>query len=355
MENANSTDYLNGRGAQINTHNRYAKNNLVIEHTEAIDDWEIENPKTTFIPTHPKTIVNKVDSPDASMFYSLNPYQGCEHGCIYCYARNSHEYWGYSAGLDFESKILIKHNAPQLFKQFIEKKSWNVVPISISGNTDCYQPCERKFELTRQILEIALAYRHPISMITKNALILRDKDILAELAQLNLVHVMVSITSLNEKLRQKLEPRTTTARQRLKVLEELSALNVPTGVMTAPIIPGLNDHEIPALLKAAANAGASAAGYTVVRLNGSIGAIFEDWLKKSFPDRCEKVWHQIQSCHNGNVNDSRYSVRMRGEGNIADMIHDTFKLHCRINQLNVNRTELRTDLFKIPTPQLSLF
>lgn len=347
--------YLNGRGAQINTDNKYLKNTLSKEHTEAIDDWEEPNLKTDFIFSHAKTIVNKVESPDAGMMYSLNPYQGCEHGCIYCYARNTHEYWGFSAGTDFEQKIMVKKDAPALFRKFIERKNWQVTPISLSGNTDCYQPAERKFKLTRQILEIALAYQHPVSILTKNALVLRDTDIIAKMAKLNLITVYVSITSLNEKLRQRLEPRTTTAKQRLKVIEELSKIGVPTGVMTAPIVPGLNDHEIPALLHAAASAGAVGAGYTIVRLNGAIGQIFKDWLQKNFPDGFEKIWNMIESCHGGQVNDSRFGTRMRGEGNFADIINKQFKLYCKKYKLNQKPILLRRDLFQLPKAQLRLF
>ncbi|WAC40429.1 PA0069 family radical SAM protein [Pedobacter sp. SL55] len=349
------SEYLNGRGAQLNTENRFLKNSFSKEHVEAIDDWEIANEKTSFVFSNAKSIVNKVESPDVNMVYSLNPYQGCEHGCIYCYARNSHEYWGYSAGLDFERKIIVKKDAPELFKKFIEKKGWNALPISISGNTDCYQPCERKFQLTRQILKIALTYKQPISMITKNSLIIRDLDIIKEMAKHKLISVYVSITSLNEELRQKLEPRTTTAKQRLKVIEQLSKADVPMGVMAAPMIPGLNNHEIPAILKASAEAGAIGAGYTVVRLNGAISKIFEDWLAKNFPDRFDKVWHQIQDCHNGNVNDSRFGARMRGEGNFAQLMSSTFKLHCKLNGLNVKKIELNSSAFKVPQAQLNLF
>jgi DNA repair photolyase len=350
-----NNEYLNGRGAQLNTKNKYLKLALSQEHAEGIDDWEVPNEKTSFIIGSAKSIVNRVDSPDVGMMYSLNPYQGCEHGCIYCYARNSHEYWGFSAGLDFERKIIVKQDAPELFKKFLQKKGWQADPVSISGNTDCYQPCERKYQLTRQLLQIALEYKQPVSMITKNALILRDLDILQELAKHQLACVFVSITSLNEKLRLKLEPRTTTAKQRLKVIKQLSAANIPMGVMAAPMIPGLNNHEIPAILKASAEAGAISAGYTVVRLNGSIGKIFEDWLSKNFPDRFEKVWHQIQDCHNGNVNDSRFGARMRGEGNYSQLMSDTFKLHCQLNKLNVKKIELDGSAFRVPQAQLSLF
>lgn len=355
LESETPDNYFKGRGAQVNPHNRFVKNDYVREHDEGIDEWEEEDHKTTFIFGKSKSIVNKIESPDVGMAYSLNPYQGCEHGCTYCYARNAHEYWGFSAGLDFERKIIVKTDAPSLFKKFLERKAWDASVISLSGNTDCYQPAERKFRITRQLLEIALEYKQPIGMITKNALILRDIDLLTELAKLNLCMVYVSINSLNEKLRQKMEPRTTTASQRLKIVEQLSSAGIPMGVMVAPLVPGLSDHEIPVILKAIANCGAIAAGYTVVRLNGAIGGIFEDWLRKNYPDRFEKVWHMIQSCHNGNVNDSRFGERMRGDGNIATLIKDSFKLHCRLNHLNEKKIILDSNLFKVPKAQLSIF
>jgi len=347
--------YVKGRGAQLNPHNHFQKNNYVQEHVEGIDDWEVTQSKTSFIIGKSKSIVNKVASPDVGMAYSLNPYQGCEHGCTYCYARNAHEYWGFSAGLDFERKIIVKQDAPALFKKFLERKGWDASVISLSGNTDCYQPAERKFKLTRQLLEIALAYKQPIGMITKNALILRDKDILQEMAKQNLCRVYVSINSLNEDLRMKMEPRTTTAKQRLKIVDELSKAGIPMGVMVAPLVPGLSDHEVPKILKAIAENGAQRAGYTIVRLNGAIGPIFEDWLQKNYPDRADKVWHMIQSCHGGSVNDSRFGDRMRGDGNIAQMISDTFKLHCRINKLNLEDSPLDSSLFRVPRAQLGLF
>jgi len=355
MASDDEKQYFKGRGAQVNPHNKFLKDVYVKEHDEGIDDWEETDRKTSFIFETSKTIVNKVDSPDVGMAYSLNPYQGCEHGCTYCYARNSHQYWGYSAGLEFERKIIVKQDAPALFKKFLEKKGWDASTISLSGNTDCYQPAERKFKLTRQLLEIALEYRQPIGMITKNSLILRDQDILQEMAKLNLCMVYVSINSLNEDLRQVMEPRTTTAKQRLKIVEQLSKAGIPIGVMVAPLVPGLSDHEIPKILKAVAAAGAVKAGYTIVRLNGAIAQIFEDWLRKNFPDRFDKVWHMIQSCHSGNVNDSRFGDRMRGDGNIAKMIRDSFKLHSRLNGLNTNEIILDHTLFKVPSDQMSLF
>ncbi|MBX9851555.1 MAG: radical SAM protein, partial [Cytophagaceae bacterium] len=222
----NHPDYFKGRGAQLNTQNKFLKNAYVTEHIEGLDEPIFSNSKTQFFHENPKKIVNKVDSPDLGLMYSMNPYQGCEHGCIYCYARNSHEYWGFSAGLDFERKIIIKENAPYLLEKYLNNPKYEAYPIMLSGNTDCYQPIERKKEITRKMLQVLWKFRHPVGIITKNSLILRDLDILADLASLDLVHVNVSLTSLNEDLRQKLEPRTASSLNRLKVIEKLSAKNI---------------------------------------------------------------------------------------------------------------------------------
>ncbi len=322
-------DYFSGRGAQIKTGNKFLKNQYVTDHIEGLDEPLLENPETQVFEENAKKIVNKVDSPDLRNMYSMNPYQGCEHGCIYCYARNTHEYYGFSAGLDFESKIIVKKNAAELFEKFILNSKWEALPIMLSGNTDCYQPQERKYQLTRSVLKVMARYRHPVSMITKNGLVTRDLDLLKDLASDNLVQVYISITTLNEELRRKMEPRTASGIKRLNTVEQLAKAGIPVGIMNAPIIPGLNHHEIPEILKAAANAGALTAGMTVVRLNGSIGKIFEDWLRKNFPDRYEKVWNQICSLHGGNVNDSQFGRRMSGEGNIADAIHQLFTVSKR--------------------------
>jgi DNA repair photolyase len=319
-------EYFKGRGAQIKTGNKFLKAQYVSEHIEGLDEPLMSAPTTQVFYEQSKKIVNKVTSPDLGMMYSMNPYQGCEHGCIYCYARNTHEYYGFSAGLDFESKIMVKKNAPQLLEKFLLHPDWQPVPISVSGNTDCYQPLERKFEITRNILKVFARYRHPLGMITKNGLILRDLDLLTDLAKDNLVHVYISITTLDEDLRRVMEPRTASGIKRLKTVEALAKAGVPVGIMNAPIIPGLNHHEIPEILKQAANHGAGAAGMTVVRLNGSIGKIFEDWLRKNFPDRFDKVWNQICAMHGGNVNDSQFGRRMSGEGNLAETIHQLFSI-----------------------------
>ena len=318
-------DYFKGRGAQIKSENKFLKAQYVTDHVEGLDEPLMSAPTTQVFYENAKKVVNKVTSPDLGMGYSLNPYQGCEHGCIYCYARNTHEYWGFSAGLDFESKIIVKKNAPSLLEKFILHPDWNAVPISVSGNTDCYQPLERKLEITRGLLKVFAQYRHPVGMITKNSLILRDLDLLKDLASDNLIHVYISITTLDEDLRRVMEPRTASAMKRLQTVEALAKAGVPVGIMNAPIIPGLNHHEIPQILKAASEHGAQNVGMTVVRLNGSIGKIFEDWLRKNFPDRFDKVWNQICSLHGGSVNDSQFGRRMSGEGEYADIIHQLFR------------------------------
>ena len=323
-------DPIKGRGAQQNTPNKF------FEHIyETRDDFlefcrlegeEADNNRTQYIPIFPKTIVNKVTSPDVGMMYSMNSYQGCEHGCIYCYARNAHEFWGYSPGLDFERKILVKKDAPELLEAKLRSKSWKACTIFMSGNTDCYQPAEHKFKITRACLEVFLKYRHPVGIITKNALILRDLDILKELNRYQLVGVNISVTSLSEDTRRILEPRTATIKKRLETIKILSENNIPVNAMLAPIIPGINSHEVLNLAKAVSDNGARSFAFTVVRLNGAIGGIFTDWIKRTMPDRADKVLHQIEECHGGTLNDSRFGIRSRGEGTIATQIHDMMRL-----------------------------
>jgi DNA repair photolyase len=329
MGHADNDDFFRGRGAQVNTHNKFLKNKYVLDHIEGLDEPLLENSATQLFEENPKKIVSESNSPDLSHMHSINPYQGCEHGCIYCYARNTHEYYGFSAGLDFERKIIVKRNAADLLEQYFNKKNYQPVCILLSGNTDCYQPIERRLKITRSLLELFLKYRNPVSIITKNNVILRDLDIIEELAKLNLVHVNVSLTSLNEQVRQKLEPRTVTATGRLAVIKKLSEKSIPVRVMAAPIIPGLNSNEVPAIIKAAADRGALAAGFTIVRLNGSIGEIFSDWIYKAFPDRAEKVLNMIKSCHDGKLNDSDFGRRMSGEGKIAESIQQMFTMACK--------------------------
>ena len=326
----NSKDIIKGRGAQQSVHNRF------MQHVyETRDDFlefcrlegeEADNNRTQYVPIFPKTIVNKVTSPDVGMQFSMNPYQGCEHGCIYCYARNTHEFWGYGPGLDFERKILIKKDAPKLLEAKIKHKKWKAQTIVMSGNTDCYQPAEKKFGITRECLEVFLKYRHPVGIITKNALVLRDLDVLKELAKDRLIGVNVSVTSLSEKTRRILEPRTVSIKKRLETIRILSENKIPVNAMLAPIIPGINSHEIMNLAKAVAENGASSMAFTVVRLNGAIGQIFTDWIHKTLPDKAGKVLHQIKECHGGTLNDSRFGIRSRGEGKIATQLHDLMRL-----------------------------
>lgn len=321
---------LNGRGAQINPPSPYDRK--MIRDQEPLDwalvhdEWESGDLRTEYVETHPKTILNKVISPDIPLPWSLNPYQGCEHGCIYCYARNTHPYWGYSAGLDFERKILIKRNAAQLLEQELKKKSWKAAPVMFAGNTDVYQPAEQKFGLTRACLEVFWKYRHPVGIITKNSLVLRDLDIIQQLAAERLVHVAISITTLDDALRLMLEPRTATVKNRLRTIETLSNAGVPVFAMMAPVIPGLNDHEVLPLVKAVAERGALGVGHTMVRLNGDVALIFEDWIRKSMPDRADRVLNRIKDTHGGSLEEKRFGKRMRGEGNIAEIIHQQFRI-----------------------------
>ncbi len=344
----------------MNVHNRFQQNEHFVE-----DDFlnycekEGDNPdnnRTQYIEIFPKTILNKVTSTDIGMAYSMNPYQGCEHGCIYCYARNTHEYWGYSAGLDFERKILFKRNAPQLLEEKLKSKNWKAENIMFSGNTDCYQPIEKKLEITRKMLEILWKYKHPISFITKNKLILRDLDILKEMAKLNLVHVSISITSLKEETRRILEPRTASIRKRLETVKILSENGIPVNVMMAPIIPSINNHEIFELVKTVSELGAKSVGYTIVRLNGAIGEIFKDWVHKTLPDRADKILHQIEDCHGGTLNSSEFGKRMRGEGKIAEQVSMQFRLARKKYLSDVCLSTLDYSLYEqLKNPQMKLF
>ncbi|MBX7224834.1 MAG: PA0069 family radical SAM protein [Chitinophagales bacterium] len=319
-------DIIKGRGAQINTVNVFAQQIPVKEHWEAIDEIEQEQAPTKYIEVFPKTIVNKVDSPDVGMEYSMNPYQGCEHGCVYCYARNSHQYWGYNAGLEFEQMVLVKKNAPQLLEKLFQKPNWEVKPIMMSGNTDCYQPVERKLQITRKCLEVFDKYKHPVGIITKNSLVQRDIDILQSLNEHKLTSVCMSINTLNEELRMKLEPRTATIKKRIEMVELLAKNGIPVYVLMAPIIPGLNNHEVMQLAKAVSEAGAKGFGHIVVRLNGSIAEIFANWIETAFPEKAKKVLNQVAALHGGKLNDSRFSTRMKGDGKLAESIASMVKL-----------------------------
>ncbi|MFY0652083.1 MAG: PA0069 family radical SAM protein [Cyclobacteriaceae bacterium] len=318
--------YKKGRGSQIRTYNKFESSYFDNSSLDGIDNYDEGRPSTQVFKESPKSIISKNDSPDIAWNHSINPYQGCEHGCTYCYARNSHEYWGFNAGIDFESKIIVKENASELLEKQFLKKTWKPAVVMLSGNTDCYQPLERKYEITRSLLKLFLKYQNPVGIITKNALIQRDMDLISELAKKNLIHVAISINSLNEELRRILEPRTSSAKKRLETIKVLSDHRVPVLSMIAPIIPGLNHHEIPKVVKTAAEAGATKASYVTVRLNGQIGEIFKDWLDKTYPLRADKVWNQISEFHDGKVNDTEYGRRMRGAGVLADTIKKLFEV-----------------------------
>lgn len=353
---SDNSSYKTGRGAQINPHNRFFTHSKG-EDFDDIDPSEEPEEKTRFIEVYPKTIVNRVTSPDVGMYYSLNPYQGCEHGCTYCYARPTHEYWGYSAGTDFERVILVKKNAPELLKEALAKKSWKVEPISLSGNTDCYQPCERSYKITRNLLQVLLEHRHPVGLITKNALIQRDLDVLKQLAEMDLVFVYISLTGLNEDLRRKLEPRTASSKKKLETIELLSKNGIPVGVMMAPIIPALNDDQIFAVAEAAGNSGALTMHHQIVRLNGPNGEIFTDWVTKNFPDRAEKVLNQLREIHGGKISNSQFGSRMKGEGIYALSIQRQVELARKRFLPSKPIPKVRRDLFQRPDKngQMKLF
>lgn len=351
-----------GQGAIQNIDNHFEKNSYVQTdyEDEILDELgERIEPKfqMEYVEVHPKSILNVIPRIDMPTEYSVNPYQGCEHGCAYCYARPTHEYWGYSAGIDFERKIMVKKSAPALLEKTFLKKSYRAHPFMLSGNTDCYQPIERKLEITRKILKLCLDYRHPVDIITKNALILRDLDILEPLAEKNLVRVAISIPTINEDLRRKLEPRTSSIPQKLKAIETLAQHKIPVHAMVAPIIPGLNSEEILAVMKEVASLGVEDYGYTLVRLNEAVEPVFKDWLNVHFPDRADKVLNQIKSMHGGKYSERLAKKRYVGEGNIADMIHQSFKIAERKYFPNgIQSTTLSTHLFNGQKgEQLSLF
>ena len=311
---------LPGRGAQRNPANRYER----LRYDE-LPDPEDEL-RTELIPTHPKTILNEITSPDLGPGYGLNAYQGCEHGCVYCFARTTHQYWGYSAGLDFERKILYKATAPDLLRAALRRKSHKELPVMMSGNTDSYQPAERQLGITRRCTEVLLEHRHPFGIITKNSLLLRDLDLLAEAARLRLVRVCLSITTLDEDVRRILEPRTASIAQRFRALEALSAAGVPTMVNIAPVIPGLTDHELIGIARRAADAGARKIGYSIVRLNDEVADVFVDWAHRALPDRANRILNRIRDCRGGQLGERRFGVRHRGEGETATLIRQQFEL-----------------------------
>ncbi len=316
------------------------------ERDEDYDDREEPLPRTEFIPDDSQSIIATNDSPDLGFRASLNPYRGCEHGCVYCYARPTHEYLGFSQGLDFETKIMVKHRAPELLRKELSARKWEPQTIAMSGVTDPYQPIERKLRLTRRCLEVLAEFRNPVGIVTKNSLVTRDLDLLAELARHKAVVVFISLTTLDAKLRAVMEPRTSPPAARLRAMEKLAAAGIPVGVMTAPVIPAINDHELPKLLAMASEAGARHAGYVVLRLPYANKALFEAWLEEHFPQRKEKVLNQLRSLRDGELNDSQFGRRMSGQGPFAGRIARLFEVSCRKSGLNQESLALSTAAFK---------
>jgi DNA repair photolyase len=312
-----------GRGAAGNPKNRFDR---IEVQPNAVDPGK---PETVFLRNASRSIVARNDSPDIGFDASINPYRGYEHGCSYCFARPTHEYLGFSAGLDFESRILVKEDAPELLREQLSSPRWKPKVLSMSGVTDCYQPVEKRLRITRRCLEVLAEFRNPVAVVTKNHLVTRDLDLLSRLARHGAVAVAISLTTLNDDLRRVMEPRTSRPVRRLAAIEMLSRAGIPVGVMTAPVIPGLNDHELPALISAAAQAGASFAGYTFMRLPHAVRPLFEDWLERHFPERKEKVLGRIRSARGGKLNDPRFGSRMKGEGIFAEHVAQLFFLSCR--------------------------
>ncbi|MCA9842601.1 MAG: PA0069 family radical SAM protein [Cyanobacteria bacterium HKST-UBA03] len=353
---------LKGRGAVGNPTGRFEAI-AISEFTdsdwaEGFSDSEFQPlPQTRFWTDHSKRIITTNDSPDIAFEASVNPYRGCEHGCSYCYARPYHEYLGFSAGLDFERNIIVKPEAPRLLRAALSAKSWVPKPIAISGVTDCYQPAERRFKLTRGCLEVLADFRNPVAMITKNALITRDIDVLQDLARYQAVCVMVSVTTLDEALVEKLEPRTSRPHRRLAAIRALSDAGIPVGVMMGPIIPGLTDHEMAPVLQAAADAGAITANYTLLRLAHGLGDLFAQWLEAHAPMRKERVLNHVRGMHGGRLNNNTFGRRMRGAGHYADYIRQWFALTRKRVGLDASMPVLSTAHFRDPAggQQLSLF
>jgi DNA repair photolyase len=333
-----------GRGAGINPANRFEA--LHYDQDEWCDPSAPVHLRTQILRDDTQTIISRNQSPDVGFETSVNPYRGCEHGCAYCYARPTHEYLGFSAGLDFESKILVKLNAPELLRAELSRPSWRPQTLTLSGVTDCYQPIERKLKITRSCLQVLAEFRNPTFIVTKNHLVTRDIDVLGSLAVHNAAGVTVSVTTLDAELAQKLEPRASSPRSRLAAIRELATANIPVGVNVAPIIPGINDHEIPSIVAGAAEAGARFAYYTIVRLPLAVSTIFVDWLETHFPDRKDTVLRRIRSIRGGKLNESTFGRRMRGEGILADQIRQVFHVACRRAHLNEEHVELSATAFR---------
>ena len=344
---------LRGRGSVVQPPNRFERLAVTLDDDVAAEQ---PGPRTQFLRDAARSIISRNDSPDIPFGASINPYRGCEHGCAYCYARPYHEYLGFSSGLDFESRILVKTDAPALLCAELMSPKWKPQSLAMSGVTDCYQPIERKLEITRGCLEVLAEFRNPVGIVTKNHLVTRDRDHLSALAAHGAARVYLSITTLDPELSSRLEPRASRPAHRLAAVRELSDAGIPVGVMVAPVIPGLNEHEIPAIVDAAAKAGAQSADYTILRLPYAVKDIFRSWLETHFPDRVEKVLNRVRDLRGGKLNVSTFGERFRGAGFFADEIARLFEVSARRTGLNRDRIHLSTAAFRRPGPaQMELF
>jgi DNA repair photolyase len=350
------------RGAQIAPPNRFesAHREDDFEHLEHDESLQTDKRviETHFIPDQSKSVLSENNSPDVPFRWSINPYRGCEHGCVYCYARPTHEMLGLNAGLDFETKIFVKLRIADLLREELGQSSWQPEAITISGVTDCYQPAERKFRLTRACIEVFQEARQPFTIVTKNALVLRDLDLLAPMAEQRLVQVAISVTTLDKELARTMEPRTSSPTDRLRAIAELNRAGVPVRVLVAPIVPGLTDNEMPQILRKASEAGAQGAGYVMMRLPWNVRPVFLDWLSRNYPLKKERVESHIRSVRGGRLNDPEFGSRMRGKGQLADQIRHMFKVFTKKYRLDGDLPELDTSQFRPPLPpsgQLSLF
>jgi DNA repair photolyase len=349
----NSPSFVRGRGAAGNPKNRFES----VEHVpEPAPEDEFSAPETRFFPDRSKSIIAYNDSPDVGFDASINPYRGCEHGCVYCYARPTHEYLGFSSGLDFESKIMVKEDAPELLRQELSSPKWKPQLVALSGNTDCYQPVEKHKQLTRRCLEVFLEFRNPVVIITKNHLVTRDIDILRELGRHDCVGVTLSLTTLDHRLSSLLEPRASRPARRLAAIKALAEADVPVGYLQAPMIPGLTDAEAPAIAVAAAQAGATFSGYVALRLPFAVKSLFEQWLERHYPDKKSKTLARVRDMRGGKLNDPNFKTRMRGEGIYAEQMAELFTLARKKSGIAERWPKLTTEHFRRPgIDQLKLF
>lgn len=349
---------IRGRGASWNPPNRFERLQVELEPAREEDDEARLAPETELLLDRSRSILAFNDSPDVGFDAGLNPYRGCSHGCIYCYARPTHEYLGFSAGLDFETKIMVKQAAPDLLRAALSARSWRPQVIALSGNTDAYQPTERHLGITRRCLEVLAEFRNPVGIVTKSRLVARDIDVLAELAGHRAAVVVLSVTSLRPELQRAMEPRASTPAKRLEAIRLLSAAGIPVGVNVAPVVPGLTDEEVPAILEAAAEAGASFASYILLRLPWGVKSIFETWLAQHFPERKDKVLNRVRDMRGGKLYDARFAVRGKGEGPWAEQLRALFDVTKRRLGLD-RRPILSAEAFRVPKgpagPQTELF